>query len=146
MKDRLKDDLDKYREESETYAQNFEEQAKQAITAAGASSVTTAVADLASTMQKLRSENYVLPDPLPASLANISSVQGAVTRYQTAQAKAKSSFNKELKNEQSSYIKGLDKQIERYRESNDKVAIRLLEKEIKRLKSEPGYYKLLMGL
>jgi hypothetical protein len=146
MKDRLKDDLDKYSEESETYAQNFETQAKQAINAAGASSVTTAVEDLASTMEKLRSENYVLNDSLPASLANISSVQGAFTRYQAAQAKAKSQFNKLLASEQSSYIKGLDKQIERYRESKDKVAIRLLEKEMKRLKSEPGYYAFLMDL
>ncbi len=146
MKDRLKDDLDTYREESETYAQNFETQAKQAITAAGASSVTTAVADLASTMEKLRSENYVLNDSLPASLANISSVQGAFTRYQAAQVKVSSRFNKLLASEQSSYIKGLDKQIERYRDSKDKVAIRLLEKEIKRLKSEPGYYAFLMDL
>lgn len=146
MKDRLKDDLNTYREESETYAQNFEAQAKQAITAAGASTVTTAVADLASTMQKLRSENYVLNDSLPESLANISSVQGAVTRYQTAQGKAKSRFDKALENEQSSYIKGLNKQIDRYRESKDKVAIRLLEKEIMRLKTEPGYYELLMDL
>jgi serine/threonine protein kinase len=146
MKDRLKDDLDAYREESETYAQNFETRAKQAITAARASLVTTAVADLASTMQKLRSENYVLNESLPASLANISSVQVAFTRYQAAQVKVSSRFNKLLASEQSSYINGLDKQIERYRASKDKVAIRLLEKEIKRLKSEPGYYAFLMDL
>ncbi len=146
MKDRIQDDLAKHREESETHAQNFETQAKQAITAAGASSVTSAVEDLASTMEKLRSENYAMPDSLPTSLSNISSVQGAFKRYQSAQGKLSSRFNKLLASEQTSYIKGLNKQIERYRESGDSHAVRMLEKEIKRLKSEPGYYAFLMGL
>jgi hypothetical protein len=146
MKDRFKEDIENYRQGLTTHAQSFETEAKQAINTAGASAGTSALADLSSAMQAWKNRNYLMADSLPPSLSRIAGIQESFSKSYAAQMKIQSRLNQRLRSEQASYIRGLNKQIERYRESKDFVAVSLLEKEITRLNSEPNYYGFLMGL
>jgi serine/threonine protein kinase len=146
MKERFAEDINNYREGLKTNTQNFEAQAKQAINSAGAAAGPSALGELASSMQAWKNQNYLMSDSLPPSLNKIPAVKEIFTKSQSAQAKVRSKFYQKLVSEQSAYVRGLKKQIDRYRESKDYVAITLLEKEIARLETEPGYYEFLMGL
>jgi serine/threonine protein kinase len=146
MKERFAEDLNNYREGLKTNAQNFEAEAKQAINSAGASAGTAPLGELASSMQAWENQNYLMTDSLPPSLDKMPAVKESFVKAHTAQVKISSRFYQRVRSEQSAYIRGLNKQIERYRESKDTVAISLLEKEIVRLGAEPGYYEFLMGL
>ncbi len=146
MKDRFKEDLNTYREELKIHAQNFEAQTRQSIKAMGYNPSSTAVADLASTMQKWSAQNYLMSEPLPASLVSISNVKNHFSSSFAEQAKVRSRFDKRFKSEQASYIRDLNKEIVSYGETKDYVAIKLVEKEIARLKSEPDYFRFLIGM
>lgn len=146
MKERFAEDINNYREGLKANAQNFEAQAKLAINSAGASAGTAPLGELASSMQAWKNQNYIMTDTLPPSLDKMPAVKESFVKAHAAQVKIRSRFYQRVRSEQSAYIRGLNKQIERYRESNDKAAISLLEKEIARLGSEPGYYEFLMGL
>lgn len=145
MKERFKSDLDTYRQGLQSNTENFEKQARQLISSMDAGGATTPLVDLASTMQLWRNQNFLMSDSLPASLGNIASVQQAFVQAYSNQSKLRSRFYQRLRSEQTSYIRGLNKQIEIYREGRDFVAITLLEKEIARLGSESGYYEFLMS-
>jgi serine/threonine protein kinase len=144
MKESFKTDIDNYRQALKTNAESFETQTRQAISGMDASATATPLADLASTMQSWKNQNYLMTDSLPASLGNLSAVQQIFAKSHASQLKTRARFYQRLRSEQASYIRGLKKQIERYHESRDFVAISLLEKETARLGSEPGYYEFLM--
>jgi hypothetical protein len=146
MKERFAEDINNYREGLKTNAQNFETQAKLAINSAGASAGTAPLGELASSMQAWKNQNYLMTNTLPPSLNKMPAVKESFVKAHAAQVKIRSRFYQRVRSEQSAYIRGLNKQIERYRESKDTVAISLLEKEIVRLGAEPGYYEFLMGL
>ncbi len=146
MKDHFKEDFNTYREELKIHAQNFEAQTRQSIKAMGYNPTSTAVADLASTMQKWSAQNYLMSEPLPASLVSISNVKNSFSSSLAEQAKVRSRFDKRFKSEQASYLRDLNKEIVSYGETKDYVAIKLVEKEIARLKSEPGYFEFLIGM
>ena len=145
MRERIKSDLETYRQGVKANTQSFEVQARQAIHILQASSAVSPLSDLASTMTAWRGQDYTMSDSLPASLSQIGAIQQAFVQSYTAQSKLRSRFSLRLRSEQSSYIIGLKKQIERYRESRDHVAMSLLQKEIERLSFEPGYYEFLMS-
>lgn len=145
MRERLESDLNTYRNGLKANTQNFETQAKQVIMQMDAAKATKPMADLASSMQSWRTQNHLMANSLPASLNNISSIQQAFLKALSEQSQLRSQFQQKLRSEQSAYIRGLEKQIERYRDDKDFVAISLLEKEIARLGSEPGYYEFLIS-
>jgi len=146
MKERFAEDINNYREGLKTNAYNFETQAKLAINSAGASAGTAPLGELASSMQAWKNQNYLMTDTLRPSLDNIPAVKQSFVKAHATQVKIRSRFYQRVRSEQSAYIRELNKQIERYRESKDTVAITLLEKEILRLGAEPGYYEFLLGL
>jgi hypothetical protein len=97
-------------------------------------------------MQAWKNQNYLMTDTLRPSLDNMPAVKQSFVKAHATQVKIRSRFYQRVRSEQSAYIRELNKQIERYRESKDTVAITLLEKEILRLGAEPGYYEFLLGL
>lgn len=145
MRERIKSDVETYSQGVKANTQSFEAHVSQAIQILHAGADVTPLSDLASTMAAWRGQDYTMSDSLPASLSQIGAIQQAFVESYTAQSKLRSRFNLRLRSEQASYIIGLKKQIERYRESSDHAAMSLLQKEIERLSYEPGYYEFLMS-
>ena len=145
MKERIKGDVETYRQGVKANTQSFEAQARQAIHLLQASAAVVPLSDLASTMTTWKEQDYTMSNSLPASLSQIGAIQQAFVQSYTAQTKLRSRFSLRLRSEQASYITGLKKQIERYRESSDHAAMNMLQKEIERLGFEPGYYEFLMS-
>lgn len=145
MRERLKDDLDTYRQGLRANTHDFETQAKQAIGNLSASAAVKARADLDTFMATWNARNDAMPGSLPASLGNISSVQQAFAQAHAVETKLRSRFHSRLMSEQATYVRGLEKQIIHYRETKDHVAMNLIQKEITRLGSERGYYEFLIS-
>lgn len=145
MKERIGEDLNTYQQGLQANTQKFETQARQALSKLDAKAAATPLANLATSMQAWRNQNYLMSSSLPPALSSIPSVQQVFAEAQSAQGKLRARFNMRLRSEQSIYIRGLKKQIERYRDDKDFVAISLLEKELMRLSSEPGYYEFLIS-
>jgi len=145
MRERLKHDLDTYRQELKANTQDFEKQAKQAIGNLTASAEVKARADLEAMMVSWRAQVDAMPNSLPASLGKISAIQQAFAQSHAVETKLRSRFHSRLMSEQAAYIRGLEKQIIHYRETKDHVAMNLIQKEITRLVSERGYYEFLIS-
>ena len=145
MRERLKHDLDTYRQELKANTQDFEKQAKQAIGNLTASAEVKARADLEAMMVSWRAQVDAMPNSLPASLGKISAIQQAFTQSHAVETKLRARFHSRLMSEQAAYIRGLEKQIIHYRETKDHVAMNLIQKEITRLGSERGYYEFLIS-
>lgn len=145
MKDRIRGDLERYRQGLQGNTLDFETQAKQVISQMDDDSAGPLLTELAAAMESWKTQDYAMADALPPALSDIAAIQEIFMKYHAAQLRFRSRFYQKLRSEQAVYITGLQKQIGRYRESNDSVAIRLLEKEIARLGAEPGYYEFLIS-
>lgn len=145
MRERLKHDLETYRQGLRANTQDFETQAKQAIENLSASAAVKARADLEAFMVSWGAQNDNMPGSLPASLGKISTIQQAFAQAHEVETKLRSRFHSRLMSEQAAYIRGLEKQIIHYRETKDHVAMNLIQKEITRLGSERGYYEFLIS-
>jgi serine/threonine protein kinase len=144
MKKRFKTDLDNYRQALKANVLGFDAKVRPIVSVMEPGTAAKPLADLAASMEKWKIQDYQMNDSLPESLRNISSVQQIFDTAYAAQQTYRSRLYERLNSEQATYIIGLRKQIERYQQEADLVAITLLEKEIARLDSQPDYYEFLM--
>ena len=145
MKGRIRGDLNTYRQALKLNVDEFESESKTVITMMNAAAAAPIQSEFNVLMGSVLQQNHVLPDTLPGSLGQNAAIQQIFLKAHANQSKFKSEFQRKLNAEQDSYIRGLEKQIDRYRDDNDPVAAQLLEKEITRLKSEPGYYEFIIS-
>lgn len=144
MRGRIASDLQNYRQALKQNVEEFETSARQVITGLDATKTAGLFAELNSAKEAWAKENYLLPDALPGTLSNYTAIQQLFAQSQLNQAKSRNRFYSKLQSEQAQYVRGLEKQIRRYQEEQDHIAASLLQKEIARLNSEPGYYEFLM--
>jgi serine/threonine protein kinase len=145
MRDRIMADLQNYRQALEQNIVDFETSARQVITGLDVTKTAGLFAELNSAKEAWAKDNHFLPDSLPGTLGNYTPIQQLFIQAQLKQSRDRNRFYSKLQSEQAQYVRGLEKQIRRYKEEQDHIAASLLQKEIARLKSERGYYEFLMA-
>jgi serine/threonine protein kinase len=145
MKDRIKDDLETYHQSLKANTTEFETQAKKALSSLDAGTASAVSPKLDAALQAWKGDNYKMGEVLPDALSKISAIQELYSIYYSNQLKSRSRIYQKLISEQATYTRGLKSQIDRYRQQKDPVAVSLLEKEVARLNSEPGYYEFIVS-
>lgn len=86
----------------------------------------------------------IIPARLPAAFDDIMDIDTIHSASLTRQTGIEDTADQSLSQYASTYILGLEKQIERLDPAEDPGAVGLIQREIKRTKEEPGYFPKLM--
>lgn len=142
MKERIVEPLSAYRINIKANTESFIAKAKEQISKSQSTDSASDVLDAA--MEVWEQNDYLMHAEIPAPLAAVDGMSVIYSQHLTTQNNFRNLFVEKLKTEQAVYIIGLEKQIGRYREGGDEIAIELLEKEIERVKAEPDYFEFIV--
>ena len=144
VRDRMAVDIQTYRSAMNQEADAFFSSASQIISRTAASQSAVMSAELQSVRESCARQNNLLPDALPGSLGNQPELQQLFSDAQLKQLKERNRYQFKLRSEQAQYIRSLEKQIREYQREQDHIAAGMLQTEISRIHSEPGYFEFLM--
>jgi hypothetical protein len=101
---------------------------------------------LESAIKEWKDDGARIPSEVGSSLSEFAEIEEIRAEFYQKQTGVEDTFKQALSGLSSTYILGLQKQIERLRTDNDPGAIDLIEKEVEATKGDSGYFSgLILG-